>query len=267
VIDNIGKLGADIWMHRYALRNLIMKDFRIRYRNMSLGVLWSVLNPLVMLGILVVVFTYIYPQQGHVFFPISVLLGIVSYNLLALCIPAATGSVVDNAPLVKKVIFPRHILPISVVLSQSIQGLTQLGLVAVFVLIFQVPITVKFLLIPVIYGVLLMFVVGVGLLCSAFNVVFRDMRYLVESALTVMFWLSPVFYTLPIVHKSFPRWLFALYLLNPLAGCIDALRRVVLENKLPDIPSFSVAVVVSLVTLITGFAVFGRLQRQFADLV
>lgn len=258
---------ADIWSHRFALRNLVMKDFRIRYRNMSLGVLWSVLNPLVMLGILVLLFTFIYPQKGHVYFPISVLLGIVSYNLFALCIPAATGSVVDNAPLVKKVIFPRQILPISVVLSQSIQALTQLGLVAVFILFFRVPITPTFLLVPVIYGVMMAFVLGVGLMCSAVNVVFRDTRYLVESILSVLFWLSPVFYTLPIVHESFPKWMFGIYILNPLAGCIDALRCVVLEGRAPDGPSFFVAVAVSLVSLIAGFAVFSRLQSKFADLV
>src|SRR5512137_1852489 len=99
------------------MRNLVAKDFRIRYRNMSLGVLWSVLNPLVMLGILLIVFTVVYPQRGQAYFPISVLLGLVSYNFVALCIPAATGAVVENAPLVKKSVFPRQILPISVVLS------------------------------------------------------------------------------------------------------------------------------------------------------
>lgn len=267
MFGDIRKTCADIWLHRYALRNLIVKDFRIRYRNMSLGVLWSVVNPLVMLGVLVVVFTYIFPQGDSVFFPISLLLGLVSFNLLSLCIPAATGSVVDNAPLVKKVVFSRQILPISVVLSQSIQALTQFGLVVVFVVIFQVPITAKFLLIPVIYAVLLLFVIGIGLLCSALNVVFRDMRYLVESVLSVLFWLSPVFYMLPTVQKNFPPWLYPIYILNPLAGCIDALRRVVLENKFPDCQSFTAAVVVSLVALITGFVVFSRLQRQFADLV
>jgi len=257
----------DIWAHRFALRNLVMKDFRIRYRNMSLGVLWSVLNPLIMLGILVLVFTFIYPQRSQTYFPISTLLGLVSYNLFTLCIPAATSSVVDNAPLVKKVIFPRQILPLSVVLSQSIQILVQLILVALFLLIFRVPLTWKMLLAPGVILTLLLFVIGAGLLCAAFNVVFRDTRYIVESLLTVLFWLSPVFYSLPTVHDSFPRWLFGLFLLNPLAGCIDALRRLILQNIYPDSLSFGIAVVVSLTTFFVGFVVFNRMQRRFADLV
>jgi len=265
--DGVGTVVADIWAHRFALRNLVMKDFRIRYRNMSLGVIWSVLNPLVMLGILLVVFTVVYPQSGQAYFPISVLLGLVSYNFFSLCIPAATKSVLDNAPLVKKVIFPRQILPISVVLSQSIQVLVQFGLVAVFVLLFQVPLTAKFLLAPLIVGVLLLFIVGAGLLCAALNVIFRDTHYIIESLLTVLFWLSPVFYPLTIVHEKFPRWLFGLYILNPLAGCIEGLRRVVLQDRYPDGASFAVATLVSLATLVLGAALFARLQRRFADLV
>jgi ABC-type polysaccharide/polyol phosphate export permease len=267
VSGSIGKVVAEIWSHRFAVRNLILKDFRIRYRNMSLGVIWSVLNPLVMLGILLIVFTVVYPQRGQAYFPISVLLGLVSYNSFALCIPASTFSVLENAPLVKKVVFPRQILPISVVLSQSIQVLVQLALVAVFILLFQVPITAKFLLAPLILGVLLLFLIGAGLICSALCVVFRDTRYIVESLLTILFWLSPVFYPLTIVHEKFPKWLFGLYILNPLAGCVEALRRVILQDSYPDGVSFAVAVLVSLGTLILGFALFARLQRRFADLV
>ncbi len=262
-----GKVFADIWAHRFALRNLIMKDFRIRYRNMSLGVIWSVLNPLIMLGIMLVVFTIVYPQTGQVYFPISVLLGLVSYNFFTLCIPAASLAILENAPLVKKVAFPRQILPISVVLSQSIQVTVQLGLVAIFILLFRVPLTAKFLLAPLIVGTLLLFVIGAGLACSALSVVFRDTRYIVESLLTVLFWLSPVFYPLSTVHEKFPNWLFCIYILNPLAGCIEALRRVLLQNLYPDMISFAVAGAVSLATLILGFVLFTRLQRQFADLV
>jgi len=267
VNSGVGKVSADIWAHRFAMRNLIAKDFRIRYRNMSLGVLWSVLNPLVMLGILLMVFTVVYPQKGQAYFPISVLLGLVSYNFFTLCIPAASIAVLENAPLVKKVAFPRQILPISVVLSQSIQVMVQLGLVAIFVLLFRVPLTAKLFLAPLIVGVLLVFVVGAGLVCSALSVVFRDTRYIVESLLTVLFWLSPVFYPLSIVHEKFPRWLFGLYILNPLAGCIEGLRRVILQGLYPDAASFAVAAAVSIATLALGFVVFTRLQKQFADLV
>jgi ABC-type polysaccharide/polyol phosphate export permease len=98
-------------------------------------------------------------------------------------------------------------------------------------------------------------------------VVFRDVRYIVESLLTVLFWLSPVFYPLTIVHQKFPRWLFGLYIINPLAGCIEALRRVILQDLYPDGVSFACAIGVSFVTLILGFVIFARFQKRFSDLV
>jgi lipopolysaccharide transport system permease protein len=256
-----------MWAHRFALRNLVLKDFRVRYRNMSLGVIWSVVNPLTMLVVLVVIFTYVYPQEGQLYFPVSVLLGLVSYNFLSLCVPAATGAVLENAALVKKTVFPRQLLPISVVLSQTLQVLVQLGLVVVCLVLFRVPVTPKFLLAPFIFGVLLLFVIGAGLICSALSVVFRDVRYIVDSALALLFWLSPVFYPLTIVHQKFPKLVFGVYILNPLAGCIEALRRVLLQDLYPDAISFAVAIIVSIATLITGFALFARLQKRFADLV
>ena len=265
--SSLGAIFADIWAHRYALRNLIIKDFRIRYRNMSLGVIWSVLNPLVMLSILLIIFTVVYPQRGQAYFPVSVLIGLVSFNFVSLCIPAAANSIIEHAPLVKKVNFPRQILPVSVVLSQSIQVLVQIGLVAIFVLAFRVPLTAKALLAPLIVFILLTFVIGAGLLVSALNVVFRDTRYIVESLLTVLFWLSPVFYPLKIVHEKFPKWLFGLYILNPLAGCVEGLRRVILQDTYPDGVSISVAVAVSIASFVAGFTVFTRFQRKFADLV
>lgn len=258
---------ADIWMHRYALRNLVLKDFRLRYRNMSLGVVWSILNPLVMLVILLVIFTYVFPQKGEPYLPISILIGLVAYNLPSLCIPAATSAVLENASLVKKVVFPRHILPISVVLSQAIQVLVQFSLVAVFLVIFRTPVTAKLLLAPVIVGVMLLFVIGAGFVSSALFVIFRDVRYIVESLLTILFWLSPVFYSLTTVHQSFPRWLFAIYILNPFAGCIEGLRRVILKDAYPDGISFAIAVAVSAGTFVAGFLLFNALQRRFADLV
>jgi lipopolysaccharide transport system permease protein len=265
--DRFGPVAVDMWAHRFALRNLIVMDFRIRYRNMSLGVIWSVLNPLIMLGVLVVIFTFVYPQHGQPFFAVSILIGLVSFNLLSLCIPAATGAVMENAALVKKTVFPRQLLPISVVLSQAMQVAVQLGLVVVFLVVFRVPVTPKALLAPFIFGVLLLFVIGVGLICSALSVIFRDVRYIVESSLSILFWLSPIFYPLTTVHQTFPKLVFGAYVLNPLAGCIEGLRRVLLQDHYPDAFSLAVAVIVSVATLITGFALFSRLQSRFADLV
>ena len=255
----------DLHAYRFALQNLILKDFRIRYRNMSLGFLWSVVNPLIMLGVLVFIFTYVSPLQSIPYYPVYVLAGLIVFNGFSLCIAAATGSIVDNAPLIKKTIFPRLLLPLSVVLSQAIQVAIQWLLFALFMLIFRVPPSITWLWLPVIVGVELLFIVGASMICAALNVYFRDMLYVVQSGLTLLFWFTPIFYSLTLVHERLPFALYGAYILNPLAGCTDAVRKVILLGQAPDFVAFGFAVVIAAGTFLFGLSLFQRLQRNFAD--
>ena len=249
----------------YALRNLAAKDFRIRYRNMALGILWSVINPLVMLGVLTFIFSYVYPAAGVKFFPVFVLLGLVGFNLFSRCVTQGTVSVLENAPLVKKVAFPRLLIPLSAVISQLMDGLIMICILAVLIVVFGVPVTWHYLWLPLIYLVEIAFILGVSLITSALNVYYRDMRYLVESGLTILFWLTPIFYPLSAIKNNLPSVVYYLYLVNPLAGCIHSTRLAVLEGKGPDPFAFGIAVGVTVATLLTGLIMFEVLQKKFAD--
>lgn len=266
-IERNGYLGMvrQLWKFRFALLNLILKDFRIRYRNMSLGIMWSIINPMVMLGVLIFIFTYVYPREGEQFFPIFVLLGLISYNFFSLSISVATTSVVDNSPLVKKVIFPRIILPLSVVFSQVIHFVIMCGLLVVFLIFFQVPWSWYMLWLPVVYAIQLVAIVGLSLICAALNVYYRDVQYLVTSIMTVLFWFSPVFYSLTNAHQNMPKLMYGIYLLNPLAGCIDATRMAVLQRMHPDFISLGIGTGSSVVFFVVGVYLFQRIQHNFAD--
>lgn len=258
----------EIWEYRYALHNLVLKDFRARYRNMSLGIIWSVLNPLIMLAVLVVVFSYIHPNRTQNFFPIFLLLGLVSFNFFSLCVSAATNCILENASLVKKVIFPRQILPLSVIVSQSIHLLIQIALLFLFIAIFRVPITRHYWWLVPVFAVEWVFILGLAFVCSAMNVYYRDVLYIVESVLRVMFWFTPIFYALKMVRVSLTNLhpaLYYVYLLNPLAGCIDASRAAVLDGRGPDWQSFGVAIGVAAVTFVFGTLFFERVKKNFTD--
>ena len=259
---------SEIWQFRYALRNLVLKDFRVRYRNMSLGMFWSVLNPLVMLAVLVVVFSYIHPNRTQHYFPIFLLLGLVSFNSFSLCISAATTCIRDNAALVKKVIFPRQLLPLSILFSQTIHLGIQVALLFLFILLFKVPITPSYWWLVPAFGVQWLAILGLSLFLSAMNVFYRDIQYIVESGLRVMFWFTPIFYALRTVRISLSAVhpaLYYLYLMNPLAGCIDAARWAVLEGRAPEMHAFGVATGVALFWLVVGTWVFERTKHFFAD--
>jgi ABC-type polysaccharide/polyol phosphate export permease len=259
-------LIASIWARRFALRQLVLRNFRVRYRNMALGVLWSVLNPLVMLAVLAFVFTYVYPRpdkSGN--FTLFLLIGLVHFNIFSRMVPSATASVIEQAALIKKVAFPRIITPLSVVLAQLVDVLVLSGLLFLFTIAFHQPLSWHYLWIPLALVVELIFITGIGFIFSALNVYYRDMLYIVESWLTVLFWLTPVFYPLDYIRVNLPSVVYNLYILNPLVGCIEASRRAVLYQSCPDLRSGVFAIVVSLCTLFFGAFVFQRLQRRFTD--
>lgn len=255
------------WDYRFALKHLLLKDFRIRYRNMSLGVAWSILNPLVMLGILLALFSFIYPQRGIPNFSIFLLAGLVCYNLVNLAVPPATSCILDNASIVKKIVFPRFMLPVSVVLSQSLHVLIQLLIIFCFTAALGVSVTAYWLWIPIALFVELIFVLGLAMIASALNVYFRDVRYVVENSLAILFWLSPVFYPLTAVTEQSRWWIGLIYQLNPLAGCIDAMRKAILYASHPDPLAFGLATAVALIFLGVGLMVFNRMESVFSDLI
>lgn len=257
----------NLLLFRYTIWNLILKDFRTNYRNMSLGVMWSVLNPLIMLSVLMIVFGVIHNNPAHEHFGVFLLLGLIPYNFFTLCVNASTSCLVANGRILKKLKFPRIIIPVSTVLAQVIHLIIQLGLLLMFILITGVSITWHYLWLPVILLVELAFIMGVGLITSVLDVFFRDTRYIVQSCLLVLFWFTPIFYDASKANENMPPMLYRVFMANPMAGCITAARRAVLDQSPPDPDLFLAAILVTGFTLIFGLFLFKALEKNVADYV
>jgi lipopolysaccharide transport system permease protein len=248
------------WNYRYLLHNLVSRDFKIRYRNMSLGIFWSLLNPLVMMAVLTFVFTKILPSNMPDFH-IFVLAGLVPYSFFSLTWVSATNSLLENAGFVKRVRMPREIIPISVVLANGIHFLIQLGLLLTVVVAGGYGINRYWLWLPFVLGLEVVFVCGLSLISSALDVYFRDVRYVVESLNMLLFWLVPIVYSFAIIPPAY----HGVYQYNPVAAVVLACRNILLEAKAPAGSLLEKLFLVSLGSLAFGFWFFGRLKRKFAD--
>jgi len=245
----------------FLLSNLVQKDFKTRYRNMSLGVFWSLLNPLVLMSVLTFVFTKVLGGGNTVDYALSVLCGLVPFNFFSLAWGTGTSSLIDNASIIKRVPIPRAVVPIASVLSNCMHLVIQIALLLTAIIVFGRGVTIQWLWLPLVWGLEIIFVCGLALACSAINVYVRDMRYVVESSNLVLFWLVPVFYSFDIIPQQYRE----IYQWNPVAALVLSLRNILLAG-IPPLPgTLWKLTLAAVVTFILGLTVFQGLKRRFYE--
>lgn len=264
----------DIAAQRELLGLLVRRELKARYKDSSLGFLWSLLRPLsILIVYYVAIGKFLGAERAIPDFAIYIFTGLTVWQLFSEIVSSSTGSIVGNAGLVRKVYLPREVFPLSTVGSALFTFGTQLLILVVAVLVVgRVPTGSRLWFLPLSLAVVLVFATAFGLALAAINVYLRDVQYLVEICLTILFWASPVVYSWRLVSDTLgDSWLADVYLNNPVTLAVLGMQRAMwvagTDEPFPDGlgTRLVIALLVGSVLLWLSQRLFNRLEGNFAQ--
>jgi ABC-type polysaccharide/polyol phosphate export permease len=263
--------------YRYLLRNLVLRDLKVRYKNSVLGVFWSLLNPLLMMIVYTVLFTILIPDNDIPNYPAFILVALIPWQFFSSTLLSGTSSVVGNAPLIKKVYFPRMLLPTSSLLSNLVNFALAFLVLIVVLYVSGLGLTIHALWVPAILVTQIVFMLGLALMLATAQSFYRDTLMILEVVLLAWFFLTPVFYPFERFGEEavlmgitfnparLMRWL------NPMASIIDGYRTVLWGNMGSDGPvamdplMLGRTFVTAVIVLLIGYTIFQRMEHLFGE--
>jgi len=246
--------------YRELILNLVIRDLKVKYKGSVLGFFWSLLNPLLLLVVYSIAFKYVIRIRVENF-PLFFMVAFLPWTFLTLSLSLSVNVIVDNRYLIKKVYFPREILPLSVVLFNLVQFLLTFLILFPVLFLFRVPLGPSLGGLPLVIGLQTLFITGIALVLSNLNVYFRDIKHLVEVFLQMWFWLTPVAYPFTLV----PDPVKFLFKLNPMTLFVIAYRDILLEARFPDMALMGQLALWSLGVLVLGYLLFNRYDARLAE--
>ncbi|MCM3701153.1 ABC transporter permease [Paenibacillus macerans] len=248
----------NFWRYKGLLHEFIVRDLKIKYRRSFLGYLWSLLNPLLMMVVLIAVFSNIF-RFDIPNFPVYLLAGQIIFNFFAESTSLAMNSILSVGPLIKKVYIPKYIFPLSRVISSFITLLFSLVAMVIVILFTGAPITPELLFFPLPLFYILMFSIGVGLIMSVLAVYFRDMLHLYTVLISAWTYLTPIFYPVNVV----PDYVKSIIYANPMYYFVEAFRDVVLYSRFPDLQTNMACLAFATLSIVLGLLIFYKNQHKF----
>jgi lipopolysaccharide transport system permease protein len=255
----------ELWQYRELFYIFAWRDIKVRYKQTFLGIAWVLFQPLISMVVFTVFFgNFAKMPSGNLPYPLFVLCGLVFWTFFSNSLSSASNSLISNENIIKKVYFPKVILPLSSVITGSVDLAISLILLLAVSLYFNFIPPIAILLV-ILIGYLISFLTasGLGLFFSALNVKYRDVRYIIPFFIQTLIFLTPVIYPTSII-KSSSKFLF---MLNPLAAVIESMRTAISGSISIDLLGLGIASLIALAIFLTGLAFFNATEKFFADII
>ncbi|MDO4849803.1 MAG: ABC transporter permease [Coriobacteriia bacterium] len=256
-----GRFSKDIFI----LQQLVTKDFKLRYRRSVLGVVWSVLNPLLMMIIMSFVFQYVFKSGDVVNYPLYLIVGNITFQLMSEATNGGLNSIIGAASLLKKVKIDRWVFPVQKVFSAVVNFLFSLIAVAVVMAFFRIMPTYHMVWMLYAIATLMVFCIGIGMLIGALAVFFRDMLHLWSVLLTAWTYLTPIFWSLKLLtdNPEVPSFVLAVVKINPMFNYLEVMRSAIVYQSTPSRMCLLLCAVWAVIALIAGILVFKKTEHKF----
>ena len=253
-------LFKNLYNYRELLKSNVKKEIRGKYKGSFLGVLWSFINPLLQVAVYAIVFPYIMRVKTPNYLQ-YLIVGIIPWTWFTTSMNQGMITIRTNAGIIKKVYFPREILPISVVVSGLVNFFISCIIIVLFCVFGGVGISWHIILLPVI--ALLQFILTLGLVLAfcAINIYIKDTEYIIQFLINMLFYATPILYPATL----FPEKYRILLYLNPLTEIINAYRDMFMYHQLPALNGMIYLTIISLVIFVIGLAIFRKLEKEFAE--
>ena len=250
----------EIYNYRELLKTNIKKEVRGKYKGSWLGIIWTFLNPLLMLAVYAFVFPYILrvPVENYTIFMIVAL---IPWNFFTMAVTTGTSCITANGEILKKVYFPREIIPISITVSQLINFLITCIIMFIFIIFSGVGFSIHFLMFPLIILIQFILILGINFILSAVTVFVNDIAHFVQVAMTLGFYATPIVYLSSMLPEKF-QWVMHI---NPMAIIVEAYRSILFYHEWPDMKWLLIWTVISVLILIFGYLIFKKLEKSFVE--
>ena len=250
--------------YRELIYAFTLREIKVRYKQTVLGASWAILQPLALTIIFTIIFSiFLKVDSGPIPYPIFAYSALLPWTFFTTSVNFGSLSVVNNSSLVTKIFFPRETLPISAIAAAFFDFIIAAIIFLVMMIYYNVGISFNILLLLIIMPAIIIFTLGVTLMLSALNVIFRDIKFVVPLLLQIWLYTSPIIYSVDQV----PQRLKNIYIVNPMAPLIESFRKVTVAGSLPNFAELALAITISIAVFITGYAFFKSKEKIFTDVI
>ena len=250
----------ELYQYRQLLKSNVKKEIRGKYKGSFLGVLWSFVNPLLMTLVYAIVFPFLLRNsQPH--YTTFIVIAILPWNWFTTSIAQGTNSILINGPIIKKVYFPRQILPISIITSGLVNFLISCLIIFIFLIFSGIGFSFYIIFLPIIIIIQYILQLGIILITSSIDVYVRDTEYIINFFISLLFYATPILYSL----EMFPEKIRFFLQLNPVGALIQSYKAIFYYQTYPDFLQLGYVFIISIIIFAIGIRVFDKLEKGFAE--